>query len=327
MSDSIPIPDILNQVARAGRQGRPLGSNPSSLEMLDLCRRHGFRLTFQDGRAFLPFDKDALVPAWIEQETPAIAWKSTSVRGFLEIGSTNERALELARRGSPDGTLIFAEMQTAGKGRRGRRWSSLPGGGIYCTLIVRPSQPQLFWPLLTHTASVSLVEALKETMEECRVPTVPSLELKWPNDVLLSGKKTAGILLEIVPPGRFAGAVVVGVGVNVRRGSVPEELREQATCVSGETGTEVPRRLLLVRFLYHFQLWYGLFERGERRALLDGWMDRSSMWNGVPVWIEDGCGRRRAMTCGLTDLGALRIRNADGAEETLMAGDVSICRA
>jgi BirA family biotin operon repressor/biotin-[acetyl-CoA-carboxylase] ligase len=155
---------------------------------------------------------------------------------------------------------------------------------------------------------------------------VPRLDLKWPNDVLLSGKKTAGILLETVVAQDGSRAAVVGIGINVKLGSVPEELRDRATCVSQEAGTGIPRRRLLVRFLYYFQLFYCCFERGEHGELLSRWMERSSMWNGAPIWIDDGGRPRSAVTCGLTELGALRIRNDDGTEETLLAGDVSVRR-
>lgn len=325
MHEPLAIPEILNDVARAGTAGLALEGNPARAEALDLCRRHGFSLIIDRGRAFLLYDDDSLVPAWIEQETPAVEWNELAVHGFLEIGSTNDKALKLARGGAPQGTLVCSERQTAGRGRRGRSWSSPQGAGIYSTLIVRPGCPSRFWPLFTHAASVALIEALKDVLGEACAARA-GLDLKWPNDVLLSGKKVAGILLETASAGGQAGAAVVGVGINVGPASVPEDLRERATSVSEVAGVLVPRRLLLVRFLAHFQPCFGLVERGERPELLRRWMDRSSMWSGVPVWIGDGNRRRPAVTCGITELGSLRVLNEDGVEEELLAGDVSVRR-
>ncbi len=319
------IPEILNEAARAGPGGVPVTEDPASKADLELCRRWGFALRLEHRRAFLPFDEDSLLPAWIEQETPALAWDRLSVRGFLEIGSTNEEALKQAGSGAPGGTLICAETQTAGRGRKGRSWISPPGAGIYCTLVIRPSQPTDRWPLLAHAASVAVAEGLKDALLECGVERPPSPDLKWPNDVYLSGKKTAGILIETVSS--QTPAAVVGIGINVRQGSIPADLRDQATCISAEAGRDIPRRRILVHCLHHFQVCYSLFERREHDELLRRWKGLSTMWDGVPVWIDDGSRRRAGITSGLTELGALRIRNEDGREETLLAADVTVRRA
>jgi BirA family biotin operon repressor/biotin-[acetyl-CoA-carboxylase] ligase len=180
--------------------------------------------------------------------------------------------------------------------------------------------------MLTHVASVAASEAIKDLLHEKVPAKTLAPDLKWPNDVLLSGKKAAGILLETVASEEGSPAAVVGIGMNVHAGSVAGELQKQATCISSEAGVVVPRRRLLTRFLYHFQLCYGLFERGDYRMLLERWKDNSGMWDGVPIMVDDGERERPAVTCGLTDLGALRILNEDGTEETLLAGDVTVRR-
>jgi BirA family biotin operon repressor/biotin-[acetyl-CoA-carboxylase] ligase len=326
MKSSIEIPRILNEIAQAGPQGWPMPSDASTAAALDLCRAWGFPVTTSRGRAFVEREADSLIPAWIEQETPSIAWDRTYVLGFLEVDSTNEQALACARNGAPGGTVICAERQTSGRGRKGRTWLSPAGAGVYCTLVVRPEQPRNRWPMLTHAASLAVAEAIRDVLRETAPARMLAPDLKWPNDVLLSGKKTAGILLETIVPSGGSPAAVVGAGINVRAESVPEGLRKQATCISAEIGAEVPRRRLLVRFLYHFQLCYRLFEQGDHETLLERWKDNSSMWDGVPVRVDDGSREKEAVTCGLTELGALRIRNEDGTEETLLAGDVTVRR-
>ncbi len=320
----IAIPGILDELALAGSAGCPLPADPVSRRDLDLCHRWGYPLRFEQGRVFLDPNDDSLVPEWVRRDAPSPDWGGGSVYGFLELDSTNEEALRLARGGAPEGTLVYAECQTAGRGRKGKSWISPAGAGIYCTLVVRPAQPRESWPLLTHAASLALVQALRGIADACAVSRGLEPDIKWPNDVRLSGRKTAGILLETTAvPGRKAVAVV-GVGINVRPAAVPPKLEQQATCVDREAGAQIPRRKLLAAFLRHFRLCCGLFERGAHGQLLSLWKECCAMWTGTPVWVEDGGGRRPAVTCGLTELGALCVRNEDGTTETLLAGDVSI---
>jgi BirA family transcriptional regulator, biotin operon repressor / biotin---[acetyl-CoA-carboxylase] ligase len=291
---------------------------------LELSRTWSMPLETQNGWARLVFDDDVLVPVWIENETPAISWNRLRVLGFFEIGSTNEEAALKARRGDPEGLLVYAEKQTSGRGRKGRHWSSPAGTGLYFSLLLRPATPLNRWPLLTHVASVAVAQVLKELSAERWIPHPLAVDLKWPNDVLLSGKKTAGILLETVQQEQQAAAAVVGVGINVKSESLPDELKETATSVSAEAGVSIPRRRLLVRYLYYFQIGYELFKRRQYERILDQWKTHSSMWDGVPVWLHDGDQRRLVVTCGLSDLGALKVRTPDGTEETVLAADVSV---
>jgi len=318
--DAIPIPSVLTRLAQAGRSGMIFDSDPLLESELDVCRAWGFRLAVSGDRIRLEFDCDQLVPPWIESETPAISWHKVVAHGYLRIGSTNVRAIEEARRGAPCGTLIYSEEQSAGRGRKGRKWHSPAGRGLYFSLVLRPKQPVKNWPLLTHTAALGLVNTFKK-LSDTKLTTRPLVvDLKWPNDVLLSGRKSAGILLETV-----SGAAVVGIGINVRKGGVPEFMQNQAVCLDEMAGTIVPRRRLLVVFLREFQLLYRSFERGELRQLLELWKSHSSMWNGVTVCITEGESRKWAVTCGISEEGALLVRTPEGIEETVLAGDISVC--
>ncbi len=270
-------------------------------------------------------DDDRLNPAEIEKETPAVAWARLSVAGFSEIGSTNDEALRRVREGAPAGLLVLAEHQTAGRGRQGRSWTSPPGSGLCFSVVVHPASPRQHWPLLSLLTSVAVARAIEDMAAALEVARGElRADLKWPNDVLLSGRKAAGILIETadVPGGR--GAVVIGVGVNVGIDSVPRGMEGSAASLSREAGVRVPRRPLLVSFLRRFQEEYLLFERGEREAILDHWKARSPMWNGVRVHFSAGDTWREATTCGLSDSGALRVRLPDGSEQTLIAADVSV---
>jgi len=219
--------------------------------------------------------------------------------------------------------VIYAEKQTEGRGRKARRWESPPGVGLYFSIVARPSQPVSCWPILNHVAGVALAQAVEDLTAAQAVSRSLEVDLKWPNDLMVSGKKAAGILLETTGGAGNPFGAVVGVGINVGPESFPEALRDRATSLS-EAGVFVPRRRLLVRFLSLFQEGFSLFERGEYGKILEQWKCHSTMWDGVPVWVEDGAGSRPAVTCGLTELGALRIRNEDGSEEALLAADVSV---
>ncbi len=321
---NIKVPSILIDLGHVGTNGLPLNSDPLFQHELEICKEWGFPLKIASDRVSLVFDQEQLVPYWIQKEAAPVIWDFLRVHGFLRVDSTNNEALQIARQGAPAGTLVYAEEQTAGKGRFDRNWFSPPKSGLYCSLILRPEQPQMYWPLLTHVASIALVEALKSLLDQSLIPHPLDIDLKWPNDVLLSGKKLAGILLETAGEEPENQALVLGVGINVHKGSYPESLVSEAICLDEAAGTTVPRRHILVQFLYYFQLIYQLFEKGEYPKLLERWKGLSSMWNEVPVWINEAGSRRAAVTCGLNELGALLVRTEQGTMETLLAGDISI---
>lgn len=319
----IKLPSILTDLGHVGEAGLPLGAGAWFERELELCREWGFRLETIGGRVRLAPDPDALVPYWIQKETPALAWEWLRIHGFLSVDSTNREALDLARGGAPGGSLVCAEEQSAGKGRTGRSWFSPRGTGLYASLVVRPARDRERWPLLAHVAAVSLYDAISACVVGMAARRL-DIDLKWPNDVLLGGRKCAGILLESLPAGEGAPAVVVGVGIDVHPGSVPAQLEGEAVTVDEMAGRTVPRRLLLVTFLYHFQKGYRAFEAGDDAGILEGWKARSSMWDGAPVWILEGEGRRAAVTSGLDETGALLVRTEAGALETVVAGDIRV---
>ena len=312
------LPAILDAAARAGSGG--LDVDRLAAAELETCRAWRLPLEVRGRRAFLADDPDALVPAWIVLEAPPGPWGPIKPVGFLEIGSTNDEALQRARRGAEPGTIVCAEKQTAGRGRKGRVWESPAREGLYFSLVVAPRQPLAACPLLSQAASLALAAAIEDEIEG----SAPALDLKWPNDVLARGRKAAGILLETVAAeARAPSAVVVGVGVNVGPAAVPDWLRDSAISLAALAGAAVPRRRLLVRFLERFGAWCARFDAGELDALREAWMGRSTMCRGAAVRIE-GEGRvREGITCGLTPAGALRVR-VDGREEVVLAGDVSV---
>jgi BirA family transcriptional regulator, biotin operon repressor / biotin---[acetyl-CoA-carboxylase] ligase len=320
----IKYPTILTDLGHVGETGLPMNPDPWFQRELEMCRENGFELNFADGKVSLKFNHDVLVPYWIQKETPVISWDWLRVNGFQRLDSTNRQAIHMAADGAPSGTLVYAEEQTAGKGRMGRSWHSPAGAGLYFSIIIRPRREFLRWPLLTHTASAALVKTLMDLGNHVEVRRPLDIDLKWPNDVLLSGKKCAGILLETLPLDGENQAAVIGIGINVRKESVPEYLADEASCLDDMTGITVPRRRLLVLFLEQFQLCHRMFENGEDARILEQWKRMSSMWNETPVWIHEGDSRRPAVTRGLDENGALIVVSDNGVVETLLAGDIRI---
>ena len=257
-----------------------------------------------------------LDPEWIAAQAPRIAWDRLSVAVHAEVGSTNDEAAALARAGAPAGLLVVADHQTAGRGRKGRRWLSVPGSSLCFSLVLRPGVERRAWPLLSLAAAAALARCLQAVAAD--------VALKWPNDVLIGGRKVAGILIETVDRPGGSPAAVIGVGVNVARNSIPPGMEDSAASVSSATGSDVLRQSLLVSFLGEFQRTYLLFEAGRHREIVDEWESLAPMSRNTGVWLEDGEGPREAVTCGLTDLGCLRVRFPDGGEGTVLAGDVSL---
>lgn len=323
---NIIIPHILTDLSHVGTAGLPLSNASVIMNELDLCRQSGYLIEQKEGRVFLRFDDDQIIPYWIQRETPDLAWDGLRVYGFLKIDSTNREALDQARMGAASGSLICSEEQTEGRGRVGRSWHSPANSGLYFSLIIRPRQPSKFWPLITHVSSIALVRTIQELIDTNLIPGPMEIDIKWPNDVLISGKKCAGILLETLDDEEYP-AVVIGVGINVHQGSVPDDMAKDAVCIDLQAGVAVPRRKILVGFLKHFQSVYIAFENGKHEEVLDSWKHHSTMWNGTRIWIDEGGRHRPAVTCGLDERGALLVQTEEGSIETIHAGDVRIRRS
>lgn len=247
-------------------------------------------------------------------------WPDGRVEAHPSLPSTNDRARELAAQGAPEGTVVVADRQTAGRGRRGRTWSSPPGRGIWCSLIVRPSLGPGEWPRLVPWASVAVVRAI--------LPFVPgaSAGVKWPNDVLVNGRKVAGILLELGRGGDGAPFAVVGIGLNVNQEphDFPASVRERATSLRAarRDGDEPIDRRRVLEFLLH-QLWalYTQDAPTRFRAAVDR-VRPYSVTLGRRVRVEGPRGAVEGLAVDFTSDGLLQVRDDAGVLHTVSSGDV-----
>jgi BirA family biotin operon repressor/biotin-[acetyl-CoA-carboxylase] ligase len=239
---------------------------------------------------------------------------------FLEtIDSTNRLALDLPVRDSPHGLVLVAGKQTAGRGRQGRSWLSLPGVGLHFTVVLRPDDSARQTPLLTLTGALAVYDALKGF---CNSP----LDIRWPNDVLLAGGKVSGILGEAAFRGDKLERAVLGISVNVghKADDFPQGMPSKPISILMAEGRAPAIPELLEQLLQCLNKWYRPFAAGETSAILAAVRNRSSFVSGKRLRVESGGDVLAGTSAGLGDDGCLRLRLASGIEIELLAGDVRV---
>jgi BirA family transcriptional regulator, biotin operon repressor / biotin---[acetyl-CoA-carboxylase] ligase len=242
---------------------------------------------------------------------------SRRILHFFKIESTNTVAMHLGERGEPQGTVVLAEEQTAARGRAGRSWISEKSAGITCSILLRPQIPPAHAPLLTLVAGLAARDAAAEEID-----SVP--DIRWPNDILIGGRKLCGILTEMhAEPDRIHYAVV-GIGMNVNQARMPSELAEIATSLRIETGKIHSRLELLIRLLRHVDRYYNQFLEEGAAPILRRFSEVSSYFQGKRVQITTHSETFVGVTAGLEPSGVLRVARDDGrGTELVLSGDVS----
>jgi BirA family biotin operon repressor/biotin-[acetyl-CoA-carboxylase] ligase len=235
---------------------------------------------------------------------------------FESVTSTNDVARALAAEDAPEGTAVLAQEQTAGRGRQGRTWVSSPGDGLYLSVILRPVIHPARAGVITLAAAVAVAETLAVDFEI-------AADIKWPNDVLASGRKISGMLVESATEGSQLQYAVVGIGVNLNHRRFPEEIRQTATSVFLECGRVVQADAFAARLLERFDAVYRQ-AMDEPRLTLQRWESRSTYAHGRAVRISSPDGYADGITRGLTDSGALILELANGARREFASGEVSL---
>lgn len=237
---------------------------------------------------------------------------------FLEkTVSTNNRALKLAFQGAPEGTAVLADCQTGGKGRMSRVWFSPPGKNIYTTVILRPEMSPAFSPQVTLIAGVAVAELLDRYCPG-------RVSLKWPNDVLIGGRKVCGILAEARSSAVRIEYIVVGIGINVnmRETDLGEDLRQIATSLRIETGRDFIREEMAARLYGSLEKWYSLFRESGFGPVREKWLDCSAMIGRQISYSSQGA-TVKATVAGMDHDGAL-LCSVDGEIKRVTAGEVTL---
>ncbi len=261
---------------------------------------------------------DILVPSLIRSELlhGEIGHK---VIHYFRTESTNGAALQLDAQEGPHGTVVIAEEQTAGRGRLGRQWYSEKSSGIYCSIILRPPLSPVAAPILTLLAGVAAHHAVRSI-------TGLNVDIRWPNDLLVNGKKVCGILTEMKAELDRLHMVVLGIGINVNHSAMPEELREIATSLAMEGGRRYSRLQILTELLREVERYYHRLLKEGNSAIVREWSAASSYAEGKRVRVKTSGGELPGTTAGLDPSGALKILRDDGKQELLVAGEITELR-
>lgn len=232
------------------------------------------------------------------------------------VGSTMDEAAALAAAGAPEGTVVVAREQTAGRGRAGRAWRAPAGTALLCSVVLRPPLPPARLATLPLVVGVAVAEAIEGVVGlRCR--------LKWPNDVWLGagdpGRKAAGVLLAARAGPGHAQQAIVGIGVNVS--AAAGDLPPGATSLAAEAGRAVAPEAVLAALLPRLDAGYRAFLAAEGRPSLDDWRARAALL-GEAVAVEDGGRRRVGVLRGVDDDGALLLAGADGSVARVVAGEL-----
>ncbi|NIO09917.1 MAG: biotin--[acetyl-CoA-carboxylase] ligase [Deltaproteobacteria bacterium] len=239
-----------------------------------------------------------------------------NIHWFESLPSTNVWAQDLAQQGAPEGDIIVAEGQTQGKGRVGRSWISPPYLNLYFSIILRPTLPPSSTPQITLMSAVALAETVQHFLQF-------SPEIKWPNDILVGGKKLAGILTESHCEPHGVAHVVVGIGVNLNfpKELMPEEIRNMATSFQILKGRTMDRNAFTSRLIQDLDRCYGILEERGFPELADRWESFFALrGRRVKVEMPDGVVQGKAIGIDLD--GALILEGASGKRERVLAGDV-----
>jgi len=257
---------------------------------------------------------DLLLPQLVRRElhTQLIG---RQLHHFFQIGSTNEMAMQMGREGKADGTVVMAEEQTAGRGRLGRSWFSEKGSGIYLSVLLFPPLPPRKAPLLSLLAAVAVHQTIQQL---CAL----SPDIKWPNDLLLSGKKCAGILVEMNADLDRIKYAVIGIGLNVNQRSFPSPINQTATSLFLETNRAISRIDLTARLMHSLDELYRTLLAEGAAAMIREWSHRSSFALGKKLSLEWNGKKITGETVGLTQEGYLRIQLEDGSVQEVSSGEI-----
>ena len=269
-------------------------------------------------------------------------WAARNLIYIEETGSTNDNAKELGEKGAPHGTLVVTDHQTTGRGSRGRTWETPKGTNIAMSLLVRPTAPPDKVSMLTLIMGMSIAEGIEAALviakdEELSRSTLVDIprqllaecknypQIKWPNDVVIAGKKICGILTERhMKPDNTINNVVIGVGINVNMTDFPDDIKDIAGSIYSTTGVKLDRSMVVACCMKRFEENYEKYiETYDLRLLKDDY-ERRLINRRKIVKVLDPKGEYEAIAHGITNTGALIVSDEEGNEYEINGGEVSV---
>ncbi|RPJ09744.1 MAG: biotin--[acetyl-CoA-carboxylase] ligase [Deltaproteobacteria bacterium] len=274
--------------------------------VIEASTRSGYRLVESP---------DLLLPSEI-QPLLKTTWMGKKIHYFRSIDSTNSTAYRLALEGGREGEVVIAECQDKGRGRLGREWVCPPFSSLCLSVILRPPMPPHRASLITFMAAVATAEAIEKYSGLTPV-------IKWPNDLLLKGRKVAGLLNEIHSESDRIHFVVLGMGVNLNldERSLPRELRTKATSLKKEMGKTVSRKDFVSSLLKELEEWYEVFVKKGGTPVLKAWRDRARI-EGKEVRVTSFGDVLVGRAIDVDSDGALILVTQKGEKKRIVAGDV-----
>lgn len=245
------------------------------------------------------------------------AWVGRQVVYEPVVDSTNNKAKRLAEEGAGHGTLVLADQQSQGKGRRGRSWSTPPGTAVAMTVIVRPGMRPEQASMLTLIMGLAVASACRSLFEL-------DAQIKWPNDIVIGGKKLCGILTEMSAEMNEIHYLVIGTGINVNMEEFPMEIRDTATSLCLELGKKVRRADVIQRCLEYFEQYYDVFMETENLSRLQKLYNQLLVSRDRQVRVLTPGNEYQGISRGINDKGELLVEREDGKTEAVYAGEVSV---
>jgi BirA family biotin operon repressor/biotin-[acetyl-CoA-carboxylase] ligase len=246
----------------------------------------------------------------------ATEWVGCEIYYFDSIDSTNTKAKELAETGHPSGTFVVADQQTAGKGRRGRSWDSPAGNSIFMTLLLKPEINPNNASMLTLVAAMAVCGAIRQV-------TGAEAMIKWPNDIVIDGKKVCGILTEMSAQFDYINHIVIGIGINVHNEEFPEEIRQTAASLLQACGRRFHRADLIEAFLEEFERVYAIYLETEDMTGLRKEYERLLANIGRQVQVLDPKEPFEGKAMGITKRGELVVDTWE-SRKLVSSGEVSV---
>lgn len=244
-------------------------------------------------------------------------WAGCEIRYDQVIDSTNHKAKRMAEDGAPHGTLVIADEQSQGKGRRGRAWSTPSGTAIAMTIIIRPKLRPEKASMLTLVMGMAVARAIRELLGL-------DAKIKWPNDVVIGGKKVCGILTEMSTEMNMIHYLVIGTGINANMEEFPQELRETATSLRLEMGEKVNRGQIIAYCMKYFEEYYARFMETEDFSGLQAEYHDVLVNYGRQVRVLAPGNEFSGISRGIDERGELLVEKEDGTIEAVYAGEVSV---
>lgn len=292
-------------------------------KVIKQLKEEGYRIESVSGRGYRlvegPADRMSASEIASRRQTE---WAGRKLYYLDATGSTNTDAKRLGEEGEPHGTVVVADVQTAGKGRRGRSWQTLPGTALSFTLLLRPDFAPDKASMITLVMALSVAEAVEEV-------SGTSAGIKWPNDIVMNRKKICGMLTEMTmtPEMDEIQYVVVGAGINVNNASAEEfqeEVRSVATSLRMETGRQYNRAALLNQTLMRFEDNYATFLKTLDLSGLRECYEKHLLNQGSQVRVLDPAGEYVGVAEGIDLKGELIVVRENGEKTPVYAGEVSV---